>query len=108
MASGYGYTGGPSRCFAFWQEYAKCYASADSPQQCRAQSEDYIECLHHKQEIARARAVKAQFVKRAEHEAKEGRKAGDIIADGAIASVGLIKKATEGGGEGGSSEGKAQ
>jgi len=42
-------------------------------------------------QIARAKAVKAEFVKRAEHEAKEGRKAGDIIAEGVIVGVGLIQ-----------------
>jgi NADH dehydrogenase (ubiquinone) Fe-S protein 5 len=42
-------------------------------------------------QITRAKAVKAQFIKKAEHEAKEGRKAGDIIADGVIVSLGLIK-----------------
>ena len=39
--------------------------------------------------------MKAQFIKRAEHEAKEGRKAGDILADGVIVGVGLIKKDKE-------------
>ena len=88
----------------------KCYANTDDPAACKAQSEDYLECLHHTQEvclyqqpslnstdrnilkIARAKAIKAQFIKKAEHEAKEGRKAGDILADGVIVSLGLINQ----------------
>ncbi|KAI5123228.1 hypothetical protein M0805_001317 [Coniferiporia weirii] len=97
MASGFSFTGGPSRCFAYWQEFSKCYARSDNPKECVAQSEDYLECLHHTKEIERAKAVKAQFIKRAEHEAKEGRKAGDILADGVIVGLGLIGKEGEGG-----------
>ncbi|KAH8113797.1 hypothetical protein DFH11DRAFT_1727322 [Phellopilus nigrolimitatus] len=92
MASGFSYTGGPSRCFAYWQEFSKCYAKTDNPSECRAQSEDYFECLHHTKEIERAKTVKAQFIKKAEHEATEGRKAGDILADGVIVGLGLIGK----------------
>lgn len=36
--------------------------------------------------------MKAQFIKKAENEAKEGRKAGDILADGVIVSLGLINQ----------------
>ncbi|EJC97691.1 uncharacterized protein FOMMEDRAFT_130381 [Fomitiporia mediterranea MF3/22] len=97
MASGFGFTGGPSRCFAYWQEFSKCYANTDNPQVCIAQSEDYLECLHHTKEIERAKTVKAQFIKKAEHEAKEGRKAGDILADGVIVGLGLISKEEDGG-----------
>ncbi|KAH8087155.1 hypothetical protein BXZ70DRAFT_955791 [Cristinia sonorae] len=92
MASGFGVSGGTPRCFAFWQEFSKCYASTESPGQCRAQADDYLECLHHTKEIARAKAVKAEFVKRAEHQATEGRKAADILADGVIVGVGLIQR----------------
>ena len=48
-------------------------------------------------QIARAKAVNAEFIKKAEHQAKEGRKAADILADGVIVGVGLIQR------EGGSS-----
>ncbi|GJE85192.1 NADH:ubiquinone oxidoreductase-like protein [Phanerochaete sordida] len=92
MASGFGYGGGTSRCFAFWQEFSKCYASADHPSQCRAQGEDYLECLHRTKEIARAKAVKEEFIRKAEHQAQEGRKAADILADGVIVGVGLIQR----------------
>lgn len=98
MASGFSYTGGRSRCFAYWQEFSKCYADADVPSQCRLQADDYLECLHHTKEIARAKAVKAEFIKQAEHHAKEGRKVADILADGVIVGVGLIKR--DQGGEG--------
>ncbi|KAF7795641.1 hypothetical protein EIP86_006806 [Pleurotus ostreatoroseus] len=92
MASGFGYNGGTSRCFAYWQEFTKCYASTDHPGKCRLQADDYLECLHRTQEIARAQAVKAEFIKKAEHQAKEGRKAADILADGVIVGVGLIQR----------------
>lgn len=42
--------------------------------------------------IARAKAIKAEFVKKAEHQAKEGRKVADILAEGAIVGVGLIQR----------------
>ncbi|KAI0783804.1 hypothetical protein C8Q75DRAFT_782142 [Abortiporus biennis] len=96
MASGFGVNGGVPRCFSYWQEFSKCYASTDSPASCRAQADDYLECLHHTQEIARAKAVKAEFIKRAEHQAHEGRKAADILADGVIVGVGLIQREQNG------------
>ncbi|CAE6431267.1 unnamed protein product [Rhizoctonia solani] len=92
MASGFGYTGGRSRCFPFWQEFAKCYANADAPSECRAQSEDYLECLHHTKEIARAKTIKAHFVQTQAHQGKEGRKVADILSEGVIVGVGLINK----------------
>ncbi|KDQ09590.1 hypothetical protein BOTBODRAFT_137553, partial [Botryobasidium botryosum FD-172 SS1] len=90
MASGYGYTGGRSRCFPLWQEFAKCYAQTDNPSDCVAASKDYTECLHHTQEIARARAVKTHFIEKAAHQTKEGRKTADILSEGVIVGVGLI------------------
>ena len=36
--------------------------------------------------------MKAEFVKRVEHQAHEGRKAADILADGVIVGVGLIQR----------------
>jgi len=92
MASGYGYTGGQSRCFSYWQEFSKCYAQADIPSQCKLQAADYLECLHHTKEIARAKAIQAEFVKKAEHQATEGRKVADVLADGVIVGVGLIQR----------------
>lgn len=43
-------------------------------------------------QIARAKAVKAEFIRKAEHQAHEGRKAADILADGVIVGVGLIQR----------------
>ena len=43
-------------------------------------------------QIARAKAVKAEFIRKAEHQAQEGRKAADILADGVIVGVGLIRR----------------
>ncbi|CEG80751.1 Putative NADH dehydrogenase (Ubiquinone) Fe-S protein 5 [Rhizopus microsporus] len=42
MSSGFGLDGGRGRCFHFWQEFNKCYASADLPQQCLAQRDDSL------------------------------------------------------------------
>ncbi|KAI0002163.1 hypothetical protein BJV74DRAFT_817399 [Russula compacta] len=92
MASGFGFNGGRSRCFAFWQEFSKCYAETDRPKECAPQAEDYLECLHHTKEIARAKAIKQEFVKQAQHQAAEGRKIADVLADGVITSVGLIQR----------------
>lgn len=43
-------------------------------------------------QIARAKAVKAEFIRKAEQQAQEGRKAADILADGVIVGVGLIQR----------------
>ncbi|ORY91856.1 hypothetical protein BCR43DRAFT_558582 [Syncephalastrum racemosum] len=66
MSSGFGYEGGRGRCFHFWQEFNKCYASADFPQQCLAQRDDYMECLHRTKEFARATRIKAEELKLAQ------------------------------------------
>ena len=42
---------GRTRCFPFWQEFSKCYASAETPADCVAQKEDYMECLHRTKEV---------------------------------------------------------
>ncbi|KAF8652404.1 hypothetical protein AX16_004432 [Volvariella volvacea WC 439] len=95
MASGFGFSGGRSRCFTYWQEFSKCYAQTDNPIDCRPLSEDYLECLHHPKELARAKAVQDEFIRRAEAGAKEGKKAADVLADGAIVAVGLIQRNKE-------------
>lgn len=63
MASGYGFKGGRGRCFPFWQEFAKCYGSADNVDQCELQYEDYQECLFHKKEYARLKMVLDEYYK---------------------------------------------
>ncbi|ORX49408.1 hypothetical protein DM01DRAFT_1325568 [Hesseltinella vesiculosa] len=65
MASGFGNDGGRGRCFHFWQDFQKCYASADVPQQCLSQRDDYLECLHHTKEIARVTRIKTEELKQA-------------------------------------------
>merc|ERR1711977_700714 len=62
MASGFGYSGGRSRCHPFWQEFVKCYQAAEQPTQCSNQRADYIECLHHTKEIKRAQIVKSHYL----------------------------------------------
>ncbi|KAI9312293.1 hypothetical protein BX666DRAFT_1990506 [Dichotomocladium elegans] len=70
MSSGFGLDGGRGRCFHFWQEFNKCYASADFPQQCLAQRDDYLECLHHTKEFARVTRIKAEELKQADEKKK--------------------------------------
>ena len=43
-------------------------------------------------QIQRAKQIKAEFIRKAEHQAKEGRKAADVLADGVIVGVGLIHR----------------
>ncbi|EHK96476.1 putative NADH dehydrogenase [Glarea lozoyensis 74030] len=60
MSSGYGLTGGPSRCFPFWQEVLACYVVNTNTEddtgkkKCKPVLEDYYECLHHKKEVGAA------------------------------------------------------
>ncbi|WVQ85179.1 hypothetical protein IAT38_007344 [Cryptococcus sp. DSM 104549] len=96
MASGFGYTGGRTRCFPFWQEFSKCYANAETPQDCVTQREDYLECLHHTKEIARAKEIKAHFVEKEIQENKDHRKAAERAANGVIVSLGLVKEEEDG------------
>ncbi|KEI40375.1 uncharacterized protein L969DRAFT_34403, partial [Mixia osmundae IAM 14324] len=98
LQSGFGYTGGRSRCHPFWQgklrsvaEFTKCYSQADEPLDCLPQKEDYLECLHHKKEIARAQTIKQTYLS---HQGKEvaSRKAEAEVAvgSGIISSLGLL------------------
>ena len=43
-------------------------------------------------QIARAKAVKEEFVKKVQHQAAEGRKIADVLADGVITGVGIIQR----------------
>ncbi|KAF8962561.1 hypothetical protein BDZ97DRAFT_1101890 [Flammula alnicola] len=92
MASGFGWGGGRSRCFSYWQEFQKCYAQTDEPSDCRPQNEDYLECLHRTKDIQRAQAVKAEYVRQLEHHVKEQSKVSEILSGGGITNVGLIKR----------------
>ncbi|KAJ2902310.1 hypothetical protein MKZ38_000700 [Zalerion maritima] len=93
MASGYGLTGGPSRCFPFWQEVLGCYvvnSSSDNPRgasKCSPVLDDYYECLHHKKERARATAMQNAIRKaEAEHTPE------NLPTAGEIRSLGLVGK----------------
>lgn len=52
----------------------------------------YVSTAVHYAQINRAKMVKAEFIRKAEHQAHEGRKAADILADGVIVGVGLIQR----------------
>ncbi|KAJ7457690.1 hypothetical protein FB451DRAFT_588260 [Mycena latifolia] len=88
--SGYSYTGGPSRCSAYWQEFTKCYASADSARQCALPRDDYMECIHCTKEKARNTQIQAEFVRRQAQALKDHKKDLDAHADGVPTRVGLI------------------
>ncbi|KAJ8468828.1 hypothetical protein ONZ51_g9399 [Trametes cubensis] len=125
MASGYGYNGGVSRCFAYWQEFSKlsresamhkrtCLSSALPKRRTISSactilrryvllillnhlplnvlSPNAPSLLSTTTQIARAKEIKAEFIRKAEHQANEGRKAADILADGVIVGVGLIQR----------------
>ncbi|GAA5902513.1 uncharacterized protein JCM6883_001430 [Sporobolomyces salmoneus] len=93
MASGFGYTGGRSRCFPFWQDFQKCYAGADSPQECVLQKEDYLECLHHTKEVSRALKIKTEYLTKTSLELEQKRKQVQSDFDqsgGGIMGLGLL------------------
>ncbi|TIC28436.1 hypothetical protein E3Q10_03197 [Wallemia mellicola] len=84
MASGFGYTGGRTRCFAYWQDFQKCYAQADAVEDCIAQKEDYMECLHHGKEIARQKEIKLNLLKQQQKSIAEAQKNGQKVGVGLI------------------------
>ncbi|KAF9567164.1 hypothetical protein CPC08DRAFT_703410 [Agrocybe pediades] len=61
MASGFGWTGGRSKCFTYWQEFQKCYIQTDNRADCLAQSDDYLECLHHQKEKKRTDTILKEY-----------------------------------------------
>lgn len=88
--SGFSFKGGRPRCFAFWQEFQKCYASADTPSDCILAKEDYLECLHHTKEIARAKEIKDHWLHRQAKDAHAARENGEVRATSSIMDLGLI------------------
>ncbi|KAM6503250.1 hypothetical protein JOM56_000193 [Amanita muscaria] len=87
MASGFGFTGGRSRCFTHWQEFQKCYIQSDKPTECRPLADDYLECLHRPKEARpnTAKAVQDEFIRKAKAVAKkEGRDPAEVIAQGTV------------------------
>lgn len=91
MSSGYGLSGGPSRCFPFWQELLACYVvntntdDVSGAKKCLPALEDYYECLHHKKEFARTKALQYAY-RRAE--AAHPRE--NVPRVGAIRNLGLL------------------
>ncbi|PWY97913.1 hypothetical protein BCV70DRAFT_194495 [Testicularia cyperi] len=90
MASGFSFKGGRPRCFAFWQEFQKCYVQADTPSDCSAAKDDYLECLHHTKEIARAKEIKDHWLQRQAKESHAAREKGEVRATSSIMDLGLI------------------
>lgn len=89
MSSGFSYTGGRPRCFDFWQEFQKCYASADRPIDCRSEVEDYNECLNHRKEIARAQAIESHFQTRQQTQLQQQQQTQKDHANSSTGIIGL-------------------
>lgn len=90
--SGFGYTGGRSRCFPFWQDFQKCYAGADTPGECTLAKEDYLECLHHTKEVSRALTIKSQYLSKTAVELQAKRKEAEVQVESGIMGLGLLKE----------------
>ncbi|KAK4988419.1 hypothetical protein LTR50_003933 [Elasticomyces elasticus] len=96
MSSGYGLSGGPSRCFPFWQELLACYVintnseDESGKKKCAAPLEDYYECLHHRKEAARVRALQAAY-----RRAEAANPRDDAPTAGQIRSLGLLDASDE-------------
>ncbi|MCJ1468575.1 hypothetical protein MMC07_007204 [Pseudocyphellaria aurata] len=92
MASGFGLTGGPSRCFPFWQELLACYVvntntdDVSGAKKCLPALEDYYECLHHKKELARTKALQNAYRRAQDAHPREN----DPPRVGAIRNLGLL------------------
>ncbi|EFW20223.1 hypothetical protein D8B26_003348 [Coccidioides posadasii str. Silveira] len=92
MASGYGTSGGPSRCFPFWQKLLACYVvnsgeGENGKLKCVPVMEDYYECLHHKKEAARTRALQNAYRKALAAHPRE-----NVPRAEQISSLGLLGK----------------
>ncbi|EAU89390.1 hypothetical protein CC1G_11086 [Coprinopsis cinerea okayama7 len=92
MASGFSWSGGRPRCFAYWQEFQKCYAQTDSPRECRPAANDYLECLHHPKETQRALAIEKEYLRKVDKAIKESKKSSEPLAEGVVVGVGLINR----------------
>ncbi|KAH3674229.1 hypothetical protein WICMUC_003471 [Wickerhamomyces mucosus] len=66
MSSGFGFSGGTSRCFNEWQIFLECYTNAETsrPSDCALYADDYLECLHHSKEKAKVSKIKAEYLKK--------------------------------------------
>ncbi|KAL1297133.1 hypothetical protein AAFC00_004710 [Neodothiora populina] len=96
MSSGYGLTGGPGRCFPFWQEMLACYVvntnndDTSGRKKCYPMLEDYYECLHHRKEAARVHALQAAYRKQLAAYPRD-----DAPNAGEIRSLGLLQASDE-------------
>ncbi|KAI6246590.1 hypothetical protein HI914_05244 [Erysiphe necator] len=93
MSSGYGLTGGVSRCFPFWQDVLACYVVNTTEEddlgrkKCAPALEDYYECLHHRKE--KQRVLLLQKAYRANEESNPRKYAPTA---GQIRNLGLLGK----------------
>ncbi|KAL1584990.1 hypothetical protein WHR41_06221 [Cladosporium halotolerans] len=97
MSSGFGLTGGPSRCFPFWQDVLACYVvnttteDDSGKKKCGGPLEDYYECLHHRKEAAKISALQAAYRRK---EAETPRDENAPTA-GQIRTLGLLDRTDE-------------
>ncbi|CCU80147.1 hypothetical protein similar to NADHubiquinone oxidoreductase [Blumeria hordei DH14] len=96
MASGYGLTGGVSRCFPFWQEVLACYVvntteeNDSGKKKCAPVLEDYYECLHHRKEINRVRKLQKAY-----RESEVANPRTNVPTAGQIRNLGLLGKESD-------------
>ncbi|KAK9323252.1 hypothetical protein V1517DRAFT_338084 [Lipomyces orientalis] len=68
MASGFGLTGGKSRCYDLWVDLAQCEtefkSGAIERSACQTKLADFIECLDHKRERARLEEVREEILQK--------------------------------------------
>ncbi|SCZ98389.1 BZ3500_MvSof-1268-A1-R1_Chr3-2g06337 [Microbotryum saponariae] len=95
MASGFGYAGGRSRCFAFWQDFSSCYSKADMLHECVQPRDDYLECLHRTKEISKAMKIKSQYLTKTKVELDQKRKEIETTTDSGILGLGLLQRPDE-------------
>ena len=58
MASGFGFKGGPGRCYPVWTQFTECMSQAPAATTCDDLRSDYFECLHHKKELVEVKLLK--------------------------------------------------
>ncbi|KAK9240479.1 hypothetical protein V1525DRAFT_385487 [Lipomyces kononenkoae] len=68
MSSGFGLTGGKSRCYSLWVDLAQCESEFKSGaierSACQTKLADFIECLDHKRERARLEEIREQVLEK--------------------------------------------
>ncbi|KAK9328656.1 NADH:ubiquinone oxidoreductase 11.5kD subunit [Lipomyces starkeyi] len=68
MSSGFGLTGGKSRCYNLWVDLAQCESEFKSGaierSACQTKLADFVECLDHKRERARLEEIREEILQK--------------------------------------------